>query len=239
MDFFRLPEERLLRAEAEHKRVLRDYDDEQRKAARRRQAELDAAAQRERERLARESSSAPSERLPRSSRNCASKGGGGGGGRAAEAERLRIRAQGVEEAAASKAKALGVAAASVVSAVAPVVVPKIGGLRYTTVWKFEITDKAAVPSSSRSSTRPPSAVSCGHSRTRPTSPACGSTPSAWSRAGDCRNGRAHCRNGADRSEQDRLRRAAEDALPWAWISVAVAIAGAGVVILILVLRWLR
>ncbi len=109
MDWFREPQDRLLRAEAAIKRAMVDYSTEQDRQRRAEQARLEERARHERERLEKRAAAAA--------------------------------AAGKEE----KAAELEQQAAVVVAPIAQTAAPKVEGVSFREVWKFEITNPALVP----------------------------------------------------------------------------------------------
>ena len=137
-DFFRAPTERLATIERTIKSQLVAFADEQERIRREEQRKADEAARRERERL--EAQAREKAEADRRAAEAAA-----AAGRAEEAAKLAARAAAAEEKAAAKVDDLAVRAATTV---APVVVrdpPKVAGVSTREVWKFEITDSAAIP----------------------------------------------------------------------------------------------
>lgn len=109
MDWFREPQDRLMRAEAAIKRAMSDYSAEQDRIRRAEQARLEERARRERERLEKRAAAAA--------------------------------AAGKEE----KAAELEQQAAVVVAPIVQTAAPKVEGVSFREVWKFEVTNPALVP----------------------------------------------------------------------------------------------
>jgi hypothetical protein len=109
MDLFRVPDQRLEKAEAGLKRALVVFADAQEAKRRAEQARLDELARREREKLQRQADAAA--------------------------------ARGRDE----RAAVLEATAAVVVAPIAQSVAPKLGGLGFRSVWRYEVINPALVP----------------------------------------------------------------------------------------------
>lgn len=132
-------------AEREIKARMVEYSNEQERIRLEEQRKAEAAARAERERLARQAAEAEAkaraeqDRLRREAEEAAA------AGRAAEAAKLSAKAEKVEERAAAKVEALQLQEAMVVAPVIQREAPKVAGVSFRDVWKFEVTDPAAVP----------------------------------------------------------------------------------------------
>jgi hypothetical protein len=144
-DFFRGPTERLAAVERVLKAQLVKFADEQERIRREEQRKADEAARKERERL--EAQAREAERKAREKAEADRKAAeaAAAAGRAEEAAKLAARAAATEEKAAAKADDLALRAATTVAAVIAREPPKVAGVSTREVWKFEITDPAAVP----------------------------------------------------------------------------------------------
>jgi hypothetical protein len=144
-DFFRAPTERLATIERTIKSQLVAFADEQERIRREEQRKADEAARRERERLEAQAREAERKAREKAEADRRAAEAAAAAGRAEEAAKLAARAAAAEEKAAAKVDDLAVRAATTV---APVVVrdpPKVAGVSTREVWKFEITDSAAIP----------------------------------------------------------------------------------------------
>jgi hypothetical protein len=145
MDFFRAPEEKLVRAESGIKRAMIAYSAEQERIRREEQRKAEEAARRERDRL--EAIARETERKAREKAEAERKAAdaAAAAGRAAEAAKLMAKAAATEERAAAKAEEAAQQAAMIVAPVIQREPQRIVGVATRELWKFEIVDPAAVP----------------------------------------------------------------------------------------------
>lgn len=144
-DFFRAPTERLTTIERTIKVQLVQFADEQERIRREEQRKADEIARKERERLEAQAREAERKAREKADADRRAAESAAAAGRAEEAAKFAARAVATEEKAAAKADDLALRAATTV---APVIVrdpPKVAGVSTREVWKFEITDPAAIP----------------------------------------------------------------------------------------------
>jgi hypothetical protein len=144
MDFFRAPEEKLVRAESGIKRAMIAYTDEQERIRREEQRKAEEAARRERERL--EAIARETERKAREKAEAERKAAeaAAAAGRAAEAAKLMAKAAATEERAAAKAEEAAQQAAMVVAPVIQREAPKVPGISSRETWHAECVDLRAL-----------------------------------------------------------------------------------------------
>lgn len=145
MDFFRGPEEKLTRAESGIKRAMIAFSDEQERIRREEQRKAEETARKERERIEAQAREAERKAQEKAAADRRAADEAAAAGRAAEAAKLRAAAVATEEKAAAKAEALAVQASTVVAPVIHREPPRVSGINTREVWKFEVTDPAAVP----------------------------------------------------------------------------------------------
>lgn len=145
MDFFRAPEEKLVRAEGGIKRAMIAYSDEQERIRREEQRRAEEAARKERERL--EAIAREAERKAREKADAERKAAeaAAAAGRAAEAAKLMAKAAATEERAAAKAEEATQQAAMVVAPIIQRETPKVPGVSAREVWTYEVIDIALLP----------------------------------------------------------------------------------------------
>lgn len=145
MDFFRAPEEKLVRAESGIKRAMIAYSDEQERIRREEQRKAEEAARKERERL--EAVAREAERKAREKADAERKAAeaAAAAGRAAEAAKLMAKAAATEERAAVKAEEAAQQASMVVAPIIQREPQKIAGISNRETWRFEVLDASLVP----------------------------------------------------------------------------------------------
>lgn len=145
LDLFRGPEEKLNQAEGCIKRAMIAYSDEQDRIRREEQRKAQEVARKEREKLEAQAREAERKAQEKAAADRRAAEEAAAAGRAAEAAKLRASAAATEEKAAARVEALAVQASTVVAPVIHREPPKVAGINTREVWKFEVTDPAAVP----------------------------------------------------------------------------------------------
>lgn len=141
MDFFRAPAEKLAEAEKAIKSACIGYQQEQERIRREEQRKAEEAARKERERLERQRLAAEAKAREKEAelRRQAAEAD------AAERAKIEAKMRAEAEKAAAKQAELDARAASVTAPVIHREAPKVEGLSTRTVYKFRITDPAAIP----------------------------------------------------------------------------------------------
>jgi hypothetical protein len=143
--FFKGPADKLVTIERAIKGALTRFADEQERLRREEQRKADEAARKERERLEAQAREAERKAREKAAADRAAAEAAAAAGRAEEAAKLAARADATEAKAADKVEALEVRAASVVAPVVSREPPKVAGVSFREVWKFEVTDPTLVP----------------------------------------------------------------------------------------------
>ena len=132
-------------AERTIKRALVAYTDEQERLRRDAQRKADEAARKERERIDAQAREVERKAREKAEADRRAADEAAAAGRAEEAARLAERAATTEAKAAEKVEALEVRAATVVAPIIQREPPKVAGISTREVWKFRISNAAAVP----------------------------------------------------------------------------------------------
>lgn len=131
-------------AEREIKARMVEYTDEQERIRRNEQRKADEAARRERERLAEQHRKTEAEAREKAEALRRRAEEAEAAGRAAEAANLAAKAEKVEERAAEKVEDLQLREAMIVAPVIDRETPKVAGISFREVWKFEILDPSKI-----------------------------------------------------------------------------------------------
>lgn len=144
-ELFRGPRDRATHAENLVKRQMMAFNDEQERIRREEQRKADEIARKERERIeaiARETERKAREKAAEERKAAEA---AAAAGRAEEAARLTAKADATEQKAADKVLTLGEQATTIVAPVIHREPPKVSGVSTREVWKFAVSNAAAVP----------------------------------------------------------------------------------------------